>query len=458
MRFSIIRSSDCSKYDFGNFLWSPDFFQKDKLHSWRVLEEKSSNDCSHYFLHIRNTINEVNGEAICYDLTDGLTKFLDGGTSVECIGSTKKTAIEGDFAISRLRSYLQEMGVVEGREKHQVFSTEFLIFRDNNNGISTHTLFALCMSEHVQTILKRGGYGTEHPRCYDFLLEKLPIPDCLIGIDKCIKECISKAIEVRQISREIYQNTRSFFLSELNHGDWYPEHQLTFVKDYSEAKRNQRIDAEYHQPKYDEVVNTIKGYPEGWDTLGNLVAIEKCIEVGSGGYLDEGIPFARVSNLSPFEITEEKYISEKLYQEIKQHQPEKGEILFSKDATPGIAYYLNDTPPKMIPSGGILRLKNKSNKVNDEYLTLVLNSIATKQQVERDVGGSVILHWRPDQVKETLIPILPKAKQDEIKKKIIESSSLREQSKHLLECAKRAVEIAIEKDEQTAIDWLNTQQ
>ena len=179
--------------------------------------------------------------------------------------------------------------------------------------------------------------------------------------------------------------------------------------------------------------------------------------MGSGEYRNEGIPFVRVSNISPFEITEEKYISEKLYQEIKQHQPKKGEILFSKDASPGTAYYLNESPQKMIPSGGILRLKNKSDKINNEYLTLVLNSMLTKEQVNRDVGGSVILHWRPDQVKETVIPILSEAKQAQIQQKVTESFNLRKQSKHLLECSKRAVEMAIEQDEQKAINWLEEQ-
>ena len=74
--------------------------------------------------------------------------------------------------------------------------------------------------------------------------------------------------------------------------------------------------------------------------------------------------------------------------------------------------------------------------------------------MERDVGGSVILHWRPDQVKQTVIPLLPVKKQTQIQKKITESSKLRKQSKHMLECAKRAVEMAIEQDEQTAINWL----
>lgn len=214
------------------------------------------------------------------------------------------------------------------------------------------------------------------------------------------------------------------------------------------------MDAEYYQPKYDDIVNAIKDYAGGWDTMGNLATMRKCVEVGSKEYLDEGIPFVRVSNITPFEITEEKYISEELYSQIAQHQPQQGEILLSKDATPGIAHYLDEQPRKMIPSGGILRLKLKSDKVNDEYLTLALNSMLTQEQVNRDVGGSVIMHWRPDQVAGTLIPILPQAKQAEIRRKVMESAALRRQSRALLERAKRAVEIAIEDGEAAAMEWL----
>ena len=85
---------------------------------------------------------------------------------------------------------------------------------------------------------------------------------------------------------------------------------------------------------------------------------------------------------------------------------------------------------------------------------LVLNSRPTTEQVNRDVGGSLILHWRPDQVKATIIPILPKEKQTQIRNKITASFELRKQSRQLLECAKRAVEIAIEQNEQTAVEWL----
>jgi len=276
-------------------------------------------------------------------------------------------------------------------------------------------------------------------------------------IQKLVSKAVAAHFRDSSESKRIFKDSQNILLSELGLLTWKAEHQLAFVKNYSDTEQAERIDAEYFQPKYEAIVKAIKAYKGGWDTLGDLVTVKKCVEVGSGEYLDEGIPFVRVSNLSPFEITEEKYISEKLYAEIKQHQPKQGEILFSKDATPGIAHYLDERPRKMITSGGILRLKNKTIKINNEYLTLALNSVLVKEQINRDVGGSVILHWRPDQVKETVIPILEAEKQAEIQAKVIESLRLRKQSKHLLECAKRAVEIAIERDEIAAIDWLKDQ-
>ena len=282
------------------------------------------------------------------------------------------------------------------------------------------------------------------------------IPDLDEQFQDVIALCCRRAEKLRKDSKECYDKAQTLLLSELGLVDWQPEQELTFIKNFSDTERAERIDADYFQPKYDDIVNAIKNYPGGWDTLGNLVTLKKCVEVGSKEYLETGIPFVRVSNLSPFEITQEKYISEELYAEIKQHQPKQGEILFSKDATPGIAYYLREVPEKMIPAGGILRLKNRTHKIENQYLTLVLNSILTQEQINRDVGGSVILHWRPDQVAETVIPILHQDKQTEIKQKVIESFNGHKHAKNLLEHAKRAVEIAIEQDEQAAIDWLES--
>ena len=336
-----------------------------------------------------------------------------------------------------------------------VFSCKSTLIR--NPSINVWYLLAYISSNIGYGLVRRGQRGAAQPGINLFDIQNIPVPIFSDNFQSRIEILIKQAKLLGTASDTTFSDAQTILLSELGFTDWHPEHHLTFIKNHSEVRRAERFDADYFQPKYDEVINAIKDYSGGWDTLGNLACVKKCIEVGGAEYLDEGIPFVRVSNLSPFEITEEKYISESLYSKIKQHQPEKGEILFSKDATPGIAYYLNKKPERMIPSGGILRLKNKTDKINNEYLMLVLNSILTQEQVNRDVGGSVILHWRPGQVKETIIPILPEEIQTEIQQKIIESFDLRKQSKHLLECAKRAVEIAIEEDEQKATEWLESE-
>lgn len=298
--------------------------------------------------------------------------------------------------------------------------------------------------------------GITRPALDYSAIRSFQIPDLDRNFQKIIALYCHQAEKSREDSKQRYNEAQTLFLAELGFADWQPEHQLAFVKNFSDTQRAERIDADYFQPKYDEIVNAIKNYPGGWDTLENLATLKKCVEVGSKEYIETGIPFVRVSNLSPFEITQEKYISEELYAKLTEHQPKQGEILFSKDATPGIAYYLRQTPEKMIPAGGILRLKSKTDKIGNEYLTLVLNSILTQEQVNRDVGGSVILHWRPDQVAGTVIPIIHQEKQTEIEQRVLESFNLRKRAKDLLEHAKRAVEIAIEQDEQAAIDWLES--
>ena len=276
-------------------------------------------------------------------------------------------------------------------------------------------------------------------------------------LENRITNCFVLHESTKKQSEQLYSQAETLLLAEIGLTNWQSQHQLSFVKNYSDIEKAERIDAEFYQPKYEKIITAIKNYAGGWGMLGDLAMIKKCVEVGSKEYLNEGVPFVRISNLNSFEITKEKYISEALYTRVKQHQPEQGEILLSKDGTPCIAFYLREVPSKMIPSGGILRLKSKTDRVDNEYLTLVLNSILIKEQANRDVGGSLIPHWRPEQVKATVIPILPEEKQNQIQQKVIASFNLRKQSKHLLECAKRAVEIAIEQDEQTATYWLENE-
>ena len=336
---------------------------------------------------------------------------------------------------------------------YAISSSHTFILKSGNLNPFFLTIFL--NSRYGKTLIERGKYGSSQPEIAPPFLCQIPMP-VWNDLPSVIEKIYLQSKDLTELSKARYIEAQTLLLAELGLADWQPEHQLAFVKNLSDTESPGRIDADYFQPKYDEIVNAIKNYAGGWDTLENLATLKKCVEVGSKEYIESGIPFVRVSNLSPYEITQEKYISEELYAELTEHQPKHGEILLSKDATPGIAYYLREVPKKMIPAGGILRLESKTDKIRNEYLTLVLNSVLTQQQVKRDVGGSVILHWRPDQVAGTVIPILHQEKQVEIEQKVIESFNGRKHAKAFLEHAKHAVEIAIEQDEQAAIDWLES--
>ncbi len=364
---------------------------------------------------------------------------------------------KGDVVVSTVRPNRNAVALIEtdgviGSSGLSVLRPGFSVMQQRK--IESEYLFAFCKTRYFINCLMRANKASMYPAVSNVDVLNIPFFDASELFMSQIAQTVRNSISHLSDAKTQRAEAETLLLSEIGLADWHPKQKLAFRQNYSDVQRAERIDADYFQPKYSDIVGAVEEYPGGWDTLGNLVALKKSVEVGSRSYLEEGVPFVRVSNLSPFEITEEKYISTELYAELRQHQPQQGEILLSKDATPGIAHYLREQPRKMIPAGGILRLQIKTDRVGGEYLTLALNSPLTQQQVERDVGGSVILHWRPEQVAAILIPILPKDKQREIEQKVAESFRLRERSKELLEYAKRAVEIAIEQDEQTAIDWL----
>jgi type I restriction enzyme S subunit len=361
-----------------------------------------------------------------------------------------------DILLTVVGAKFGKAAIVNSDDCPAIFSCKSTLLRDPKVNVSY--LATYLSSDIGYGLIRRGHRGAAQPGINLFDIRNVPVPILSKEFQSEIESLVCRSKSYADESTKVYRKAQNLLLDDLGLSNWKPKHRPSFVKNYSDTDGAARIDAEYFQPKYDEIVKAIKGYSGGWDMLGNITSIKKCVEVGSEAYIDEGdIPFVRVSNLSPFEITEEKYISDELYAELSQHQPQQGEILFSKDGTPGIAYHFNEKPKKMIPSGGILRLKIRTKQINEDCLTLVLNSLIVQEQIDRDVGGSIILHWRPDQVKQTLIPVLDDEKQKKIQGEITESFNLRKQSKHLLQCAKRAVEIAIEQNEDVAIKWLQVQ-
>ncbi|MHB1645886.1 MAG: restriction endonuclease subunit S domain-containing protein [bacterium] len=394
-----------------------------------------------------------------FDIKDPLidfssTVFLDEKTQNEFSNSELKS---GDLVFTKIGAYIGDIAYLPHTFEKYNFSQNVTGAKIKQDKISSEYLLCYFLSKYGKKQIYRAAMLSGQGKLELEDIRNFLIVDLSKVFQSICKKIVLRSYYLIDQSKSLYSQAEQLLLSELGLSDWKPKHELSFVKNFSATQQAERIDAEYFQPKYDEIIEAVKKYKGGFDKLGNLVKIKKSIEPGSEAYQKNGIPFVRVSNVSKFELSDnnQQFISEKLYTELKNHQPRKGEILLSKDATPGIAYYLNEEPKQMIISGGILRLKIESQQVLPEYLTLVLNSVIAQKQIERDVGGSVINHWRPDQIELTVIPILENAKQKEIEELIEKSFVSRKLSKSLLEIAKQGVEMAIEKTEEEAESWIN---
>ena len=105
-------------------------------------------------------------------------------------------------------------------------------------------------------------------------LKRVEIPLLCDELQQIITLSFDRAFNLIQASETKYNKAQAALLSELGLINWQPKHQLSFIKNFSDTAQVERIDADYFQPKYEEIVKAVKNYSGGWDTLGNLVNVK----------------------------------------------------------------------------------------------------------------------------------------------------------------------------------------
>jgi len=270
-------------------------------------------------------------------------------------------------------------------------------------------------------------------------VREIPLPIFSDNFQNVIDEIIKISKKHKNNSKQTYSIAETLLLETLGINDFTPNTNPVNVKSFKDSFLSTgRLDAEYYQKKYEEVVARIKNQKH--ERLANLVKIRKSIEPGSDVYSDEGLPFLRVADFNKFGLNEpEKKLSSLFCKEnkglLEKLKPKKETILFSKDGSVGTAYMLR-ADQNFITSGAILHLTVRDKEqILPEYLTLVLNSKLVQMQAERDAGGSIILHWRLDEIENVVVPVIDYSEQQKIAELVEESFKLKKQSDQLLETA-----------------------
>ena len=255
-------------------------------------------------------------------------------------------------------------------------------------------------------------------------------------------------------SELLFKEAQNLLLSELGLANWQPKHRLSFVRNFSEVEKSARIDAEYFQPKYDEIVNAIKSYAGGWDSLGNLVRHKKQNFTPKDKEIYKYIELSNIAGNG--EITDCTLAEGQDLPSRARRKVAKGDVIVSsiEGSLSSIALVGKEYHQALCSTG--FHVIN-AQKINSETLLVLLKSTVGQLQLKKGCSGTILTAINNDEFSRIILPIISQEKQLEIQTKVSESFALRAKSKSLLEAAKRAVEMAIEEGEEKALAWLKEQ-
>ena len=316
--------------------------------------------------------------------------------------------------------------------------------------VAKHFILTYLNTTVANKLVLRRRSGNAQPKLNVNDLTFIPIPLIDNVIQTYTSNLVLKSAFLAEKSVACYKECQEELLSIIGFDENMVSCPIGYQSTFAIMNQYGRLDAEYYQPLYEKLFCLLKESETA--KLGDVVSMQKSIEPGSDYYMAEGVPFVRVADLTKFGITEPSiYLDKEIFKEVIR--PKQDTILMSKDGSIGIAYKV-EKDEDFITSGAILHLQITNDSILPDYLTLVINSKVVQMQAERDAGGSIIQHWKPSEISNVVIPILPMEKQQEISQKVQESFRLRNESRRLLNVAKTAVEIAINEGEDTAMEYL----
>lgn len=362
--------------------------------------------------------------------------------SVETHERFKKTEIYPKDLVMTVRGTIGKVAVVPAELKIANISPNLIFLRPKNLFQSVFLAIVLNSKigqNQIERIISGSVQGTI--TVPDIESIKIPIPSQ--SFQRKIEKMVKEAQRKRKLAGEKYKEAEKILNEKLGLDNLDLSTQKIFETKFSEIE--DRFDPEYYQPKYKKIISKIK--TQNTKLLGEIVKIRKGIEVGHEAYTTEGKPFIRVQDYNEKGIVisgSTNYVRQYLYDELKkEHKPNAGEIIFSKDGTVGRTFVIEKNNDEFIVSGGILILTPRD--IDNYYLALVLNSFGVKSQANRKSIGAIIKHLSIKEVEKLQIPILPKPTQQKISFLIQESFKLYREAKELLQQAKQKVEEIIEK-------------
>lgn len=355
----------------------------------------------------------------------------------------------GDIVVTKTGVYFGKSAVIPESipEANTIAHVGKITLKSQYNPYYVST-FLNCKYGYYQ--LRRRGIKATRPEIKLVEFPDIVVPEYSDVLYSLIEMAVRKANEYLETASNTIDISAQQLMDILGIGSKDRDSINKQIVDFSDSFQSTgRLDAEYYQSKYKDYEAAVLCSSDGYTLVKNVFTPIKdtCsrdldtynyIEIGD---IDIGTGSAIFNTVSTKELPDNAKIMTK-----------QGDILVStvRPNRGAVAILEEDG---ILVSGAFTVLR-EAGKYPKEILQVLLRTSMYRDWLLRFNVGTSYPVIKDEDVLNMPIPLFEESVKRDIVLKVKEVASLRSQSKWLLECAKQAVEMAIEQGEDAALAWL----
>jgi len=277
-------------------------------------------------------------------------------------------------------------------------------------------------------------------------LKKIKIPFFSQNFQQKIADLVNTSYSLRQSADTLYKQAENELLLELGLNDYVASNKNCFVKMLSDVEAVSRFDAEYFQPKYEAVIERIRGYK------GGCFCLDEC-DIKDKNFCPKcevEYKYIELANINVNSSVDGVGVVKGCNLPTRARRiVESGDLIVSSvEGSLGSVALMSEKFDGALCSTGFFVVNCR--RINSESLLVFLKSGVGQMQLKRGCSGTILSAISKDEFEKVLIPELSLEVQSSISAKVRQSFQNREEALRLLDVAKKAVEVAIEKGEDSA--------
>lgn len=324
--------------------------------------------------------------------------------------------------------------------------------RPKRNLINSATLVVFLNSKYGRLEIEKFSMASNQVNFSPAKFRELRIPNFVSTLNDKIENVVYNSFSALEKSKTLYQQAETILLETIGLKDFHPCTDPINIKSFKESfSSTTRLDAEYYQKKYEDYTKVIQRYTKGSESLSKVCDLKDINYIPKDDIEYKYIELSDIGksgNITRFTYAEGVNLPTRARRLVKSNDV----IISSIEGSLESCALVTEDYDNALCSSGFYVINSKL--INSETLLVLFKSPPMQVLLKKGCTGTILTAINKTEFQNIPIPLIDMDSQINIKQKITESFKLKKQSEHLLEAAKRAVEIAIEQDEESATAYI----